>query len=150
MLFCLPKVHGPLTIRMHCNWPLLNMQLMVSEAWLVTICHWTHGCDINVVKNYLNWKLNYHLHLKDGVRYCFQFVSSHLNLGGSHPANGEGRGYPMLPVGGYPHPFQQGSTPILPSGGTPIQSWLGYPIWPMEGTPSGWQQGVPWGTTHQD
>ena len=26
------KVHGPLTIRMHCNWPLLNVQLMVNEA----------------------------------------------------------------------------------------------------------------------
>ena len=27
---------------------------MVNEAWLFTIYHWTHGCDINVVKNYLN------------------------------------------------------------------------------------------------
>ena len=38
---------------MHCNWPLLNVQLMINEAWLFTFCHWTHGCDINIVKNYL-------------------------------------------------------------------------------------------------
>ena len=51
------KVHGPLTIRMHCNWPLLNVQLMVNEAWLFTFWHWTHGCDVNVVKNYLNYEI---------------------------------------------------------------------------------------------
>ena len=49
------KVHGPLTIRMHCNWPLLNVQLMVNEASLFTFWHWTHGCDVNVVKNYLKY-----------------------------------------------------------------------------------------------
>ena len=38
---------------MHCNWPQLTVQQMVNEAWLFTFCHWTHGCDINVVKNYL-------------------------------------------------------------------------------------------------
>ena len=48
------KVHGPLTIRMHYNWLLLNVQLIVNEAWLFTFCHWTHGCDVNVVNNYLN------------------------------------------------------------------------------------------------
>ena len=42
-----------MTIRMHCNWPLLNVQLMVNEAWLFTFWHWTHGCDVNIVKNYL-------------------------------------------------------------------------------------------------
>ena len=26
---------------------------MVNEAWLFTFCHWTHGCDVSVVKNYL-------------------------------------------------------------------------------------------------
>ena len=29
---------------------------MVNEAWLFTFCHWTHGCDVNVVKNYLKLK----------------------------------------------------------------------------------------------
>ena len=33
------KIHGPLTIRMYCNWPLLNVQLMVNEAWLFTFWH---------------------------------------------------------------------------------------------------------------
>ena len=37
---------------MHCNWPQLTVQQMVNEAWLFTFCHWTHGCDVNVVKNY--------------------------------------------------------------------------------------------------
>ena len=60
MLFSLPKkVHGPLTIRMYCNWPLLNVQLMVNEAWLFTFCHWTHGCDVIVVKNYLKLTISF-------------------------------------------------------------------------------------------
>ena len=29
-------------------------QLMVSEAWLFIFYHKTPGCDVNVVKNYLN------------------------------------------------------------------------------------------------
>ena len=40
----------------HCNRPQLTMQQMVNEAWLLTFCHWTHGCDVNVVKNYLKAK----------------------------------------------------------------------------------------------
>ena len=46
--------YGTLTIRMHCNWPELTVQQMFNEAWLFTFGHWTHGCDISVVKNYLN------------------------------------------------------------------------------------------------
>ena len=30
------------------------MLLMVNEVRLFTFCHWIHGCDVNVVKNYLN------------------------------------------------------------------------------------------------
>ena len=41
------KVHGLPIIRMYCNWPLLNVQLMVNEAWLFTF--WQCVCVLAVV-----------------------------------------------------------------------------------------------------
>ena len=61
--------HGTLTTKMHCNWPQLTVQQMVNEAWLFTFCHWTHGCDVNVVKNYLNSSL-------EKWNFCFFSFSS--------------------------------------------------------------------------
>ena len=46
--------HGTLTTRMYWNRPQLTLQQIVNEARLFTFWHWTHGCDVNVVKNYLN------------------------------------------------------------------------------------------------
>ena len=39
---------------MNSNWPPLTPQQMVSEAWLLIFCHWTHSCDAIVVKSTLS------------------------------------------------------------------------------------------------
>ena len=44
------------TLTMYCNRPQLTVQQMVNVAWLFTFYHWTHGCDVNVVKNHLKYK----------------------------------------------------------------------------------------------
>ena len=68
VLVSLPKhFHGPLYMRMHCNWPTdhaidhssiwlnrLTIQLVFNEVSLFTFSKGTHGFDIMVPKNYLN------------------------------------------------------------------------------------------------
>ena len=68
VLVCLPKsFHGPLGMRMHCNWPTdyaidhssiglkrLTIQPVFNEVSLFTFSEGTHGFDVTVPKNYLN------------------------------------------------------------------------------------------------
>ena len=67
VLVSLPKsIHGPLGMRMHCNWPInhtidhisiglkrLTIQLVFNEVSLFTFSKGTHGFDVTVPKNYL-------------------------------------------------------------------------------------------------
>ena len=55
---------------MHGNWQQLAMQLMVNEAWLFTFYHWTHGCDVSIVKNYLN----FHRIITGVLNYCIVLI----------------------------------------------------------------------------
>ena len=70
--------------------------------------------------------LYYRPHPKDGGRYCFQFVSSHLDPGGG--------GYPIQPwTGGVPG-LRFGGVPSLRSGGVPsLRSGGGPGLRPMGG-----------------
>ena len=68
VLVSLPKsFHGPLGMRMHCNWPTdhaidhssiglkrLIIQPVFNELLLFTFSDGTHGFDVMVPKNYLN------------------------------------------------------------------------------------------------
>ena len=68
VLISLPKsFHGPLGMRMHCNWPTdhaidhssiglkrLTIQPVFNEVSLFTFSKGTHGFDVTVPKNYLN------------------------------------------------------------------------------------------------
>ena len=68
VLVSLPKsFHGPLGMRMHCNWPTdhaidhssiglkrLTIQPVCNEVSLFTFSEGTHGFDVTVPKNYLN------------------------------------------------------------------------------------------------
>ena len=68
VLVSLPKsFHGPLGMRMYCNWPTdhaidhssiglkkLTIQLVFNEVSLFTFSKGTHGFDVTVPKNYLN------------------------------------------------------------------------------------------------
>ena len=68
VLVSLPKsFHGPLGMRMHCNWPTdhaidhssiglkrLTIQPVFNEVSLFTFSKGTHGFDVTVPKNYLN------------------------------------------------------------------------------------------------
>ena len=68
VLISLPKsFHGPLGMRMHCNWPTdhaidhssiglkrLTIQPVFNEVSLFTFSEGTHGFDVTVPKNYLN------------------------------------------------------------------------------------------------
>ena len=74
VLVSLPEnVYGPLNMRMHCNWPTdhaidhssvglkgLTIQPVFSEVSLFTFSKGTHGFDVTVPKNYLNWTLSSH------------------------------------------------------------------------------------------
>ena len=66
------------------------------------------------------YKHIYRPHPKDERRYCFQFVSSHLDRGGGTPSADEGRG---------PLPIQiwEGCTPS-------VKTWEGYPPHQWMGT----------------
>ena len=69
VLVSLPKTfYGPLSMRMHCNWPTdhaidhssiglkrLTIQLVFNEVSLFTFSEGTHGFDVTVPKNYLNF-----------------------------------------------------------------------------------------------
>ena len=70
----------------------------------------------------------YRPHPKDGGRYCFQFVSPHLNGGGDS----------ILPDWDIPS-FPTGGTPSFLTGGTPIRTGWGYPLLGLDGgiPPSG-------------
>ena len=68
VLVSFPKsFHGPLGMRMHCNWPTdhaidhtsiglkrLTIQPVFNEVSLFTFSEGTHGFDVTVPKNYLN------------------------------------------------------------------------------------------------
>ena len=76
----------------------------------------------------------YRPHPKDGGRYCFQFVSSHLDWGGGYPIPGLDWGVP--------HPRSG-------LGGTPsqVQVRVGVPYLADRGVPpSKIRMGVPWDT----
>ena len=77
----------------------------------------------------------YHPHPKDGGRFCFQFVSSHLDWGGggipSQVWMGEGGIPSQVQRGGYPSQIRWGRG-VSPNPGLdgvpppPIQDWMGY------------------------
>ena len=65
-------------------------------------------------------------HPKDEGRYCFQFVSSHLDRRGGTPIPGQdGGGYPHLRSRrwGYPIPGQQGGVPSRSGGRGATTIW---------------------------
>ena len=67
---------------------------MVNEAWLFTFCHWTHGCDVNVVKNYLKGaELRQQWKRQSSFSIIHNFLPNHgrilpgLTFSGSEPLN---------------------------------------------------------------
>ena len=73
--------------------------------------------------------------LKDGGRYCFQFVCQ-FTPGKAPPSSPKGRVLPSSPHGrGVPH-LPMGVPPSSPDGGYPISRFGGTHPVPIRGTPS--------------